>query len=208
MSRSIAPPDPLRPPLHRVSAGLASAVLLAATAAACTGGDEEPDESGNNSSASPTSAPVEVAVTRVAGTLGGPARTELSEKVTPLLQEYAENALLGTYPRADFSQAFSTFTKGAAKQAAGDADLLTGADFAEAESVFAKKLTAKLSVFAPGGKVAGATARIRFVLDVDGAPVTVAGRLLLTPQQGAWRIFGYDVHRTGVAGTAASEGEG
>jgi len=208
MPRSIAPPDPLRPPLLRVSAGLATAVLLAATAAGCTGDDDEPKEGGTTSDAQQTSASMQVAVTRVAGTLKGSARTALSGKVAPLLQEYVDNALLGDYPRADFAQAFSTFTKGAAKQAAGDADLLTGADFATAESVRAKKLTAKLSVFAPGGKVAGATARIHFVLDVDGAEVTVAGRLLLTPQRGTWRIFGYDVHRSDLAGTAATEGEG
>jgi hypothetical protein len=201
MPRSIAPRRTVRPPSLRASAGLATALLLASTTAACTDDKKADDPTGPD--ASPVSVPLEVSVTRVAGTLGAAARGNLEELVTAPLQEYVDNALLGDYPRTDFVDAYSSFTSGAAAQAERDAALLTGAGFAEAESVTAQQLTARLSVLAPDGKVAGATARIRFVLDVDGQPVTLAGRLVLTREKGEWRIFGYDVHRNDLAGGGA-----
>jgi hypothetical protein len=132
-------------------------------------------------------------VTDVAGTLKPAARSKVAHQVGKSLHEYADDAFLGDYPRADFGTAFASFTPGAARSAQHDRDLLTGAAFQQAESVTATRLTAKVSVLAPRGRVAGATARVRFALDVDGTPVTVTGRLLLTPEKRGWRIFGYDL---------------
>ncbi len=206
MSRSLPPPDTVRPQGLRLLAGLATAVLIASTATACT--DKKANQAEPSTPTPTTAIPVTVKVSRVAGTLKPAARARIARKVATPLQEYVDNALLGDYPRTNFATAFASFTKGAAKQARRDRSLLTGADFAGAQSVTARSLKAKLSVLSPGGKPAGATARVRFVLDVDGQPVKMAGRLLLTQVRGTWRIFGYDLHRNDVAATAAAEGEG
>jgi hypothetical protein len=208
MTGSIAPPDPARSTFVRIAAGLATAVLVAFTSVACTGDEKNPPAPESSTEAAPKSASLEVTVARVAGTLSPAARANAATRLTRTIKEYVDNALLGDYPRSDFASAFSSFTKGAAKQAAGDRDLLTGTAFADADSVTPKKLAAKLSLFAPKGTVAGATARVRFVLDVDGTPVVVAGRLLLTKENGAWRIFGYDLRRDGTPATATTEGQG
>ncbi len=198
-----APPQPgWRSPL-RASVGLVAALVATSALAACTG-DDKKETGGDPPSAPPASAPVQVTVTKVAGTLRMPARTALSQDVAAVLQEYVDEAFLGDFPRADFANAFSTFTPGAAKVADKEAELITGAAYSEAESAGAETLTADLSVLAPRGKPAGVTATVRFVFDYDDDSVTYAGRLLLTPQKGTWRIFGYDLTRDDQA-TGASQ---
>lgn len=185
--------------LARTLTTVALAVGLATTAGACTGGGDEKPESKPTPSSTPA-APVAVTVRidQVAGSLRPAARKRVRAQITAVLQEYAADALLGDYPRSDFGAAFSSFTAGAAREARRDRDLLTGAAFANAQSVEPVALAADLAVLSPHLRPAGATARVRFVLAVDGTKVTLAGRLLLTPGRKAWRIFGYDLHRSDV----------
>ena len=202
MFGSPAPTRRSRPALRRFSGGLATALLLAAGATACTGGDKDEEES--PAGATPEPVAVEVTVDRVSGTLRPKARKKLVAAVGGVLRGYVDSGFLGTYPRTDFGDAFADFTSSAAKDARKDRDLLTGAGFKDAKSVSAESLTARLAVFSPESHPAGATARIRFDLQVDGRPVTVAGRLLLTPVESGWKVFGYDVHRGDVGSTGGN----
>lgn len=198
-------PESIRP-LRRVLAATLTSFVVAGSAAACTSdGDQKDSTPEGTPTASPgtpsaAAATLEVSVARVAGKLKDSRRQKLAEALTGTLQEYLDNAYLGDYPRADFANAFSTFRKGALDKAEKDRDLITGAAYADRESVEAKSLRARLSVFSPAGKAVGVTAQVRFALTFDGAPVVYAGRLLLTPEEGRWRIFGYDLKRNDTAG--------
>jgi hypothetical protein len=59
-------------------------------------------------------------------------------------------------------------------------------------------------VVAAHGRAVGATAKVSLDLRVTEAgrtrPVRVQGRLLLTPTDHGWRIFGYHVASAGVDG--------
>ena len=194
------------PPRGRVNAAVL-AFGLVASLAACTGGDEDDTADDVTPTPTPTAEAVALHVGRlgVRGDLSDRARSRVHEGITTSVEGYLQAALLGDYPRSDFTLA--GFTKGAAQDARRDLDVLTGKAFADAESVTAKALKADVVVLAPEGRPAGATAKIRFALDVDGVPVVVRGRLLLTPDQGTWRIFGYDVS-SNASDVAAAGGEG
>jgi hypothetical protein len=196
MSASIAPSRvPSRRRL-RLLAGLA-AVLLSVSLTACTGGDDKEKGSAPTPQPSPSvaTAKLDVEVARIAGRLPRAKRQRLANTVGATLQRYVDQAFLGEFPRSDFDGAFSTFTRGAAKEAKGDAGLITGAAYSAAESAKAKTLQARLFVLAPRGRSAGATAKVRFTFVYDDTRVTYAGQLLLTPIKGHWRIFGYDLTR-------------
>lgn len=185
------------------------ALLLMASAAACTGGTDpdppEPEEGSRQPTpAGPSSVPMRVEVTHVAGKLGPVRRTALVAAVRRTLSAYVDAAFLaGDYPRSSFAGSFTSFTRGAARQARGDAAQLTNRPLgATTRSVRATRRTAYLSVLAPRQQVAGVTAAVdlEFLVDRDQAPaqrVKVRGRLLLTRDRaGAWKIFGYDVTRS------------
>jgi hypothetical protein len=201
MSSTITPAGTLR----RVAAAAATAAQLAGALTACTHADTKKDAgvAPNPPEATASTATLNVKVARVAGTLRKPARTKLADSVKATLQEYVDDAFLGDYPRSDFADAFSSFTAGAAKQARKDTDLVSAAPYKASQAVDAQKLAAELTVFSPGGTPAGVTAKVRFGFDVDGTPVTYAGRLLLTKEKGAWRIFGYDLRRNDQASGAS-----
>ncbi|MFT4010831.1 MAG: hypothetical protein QM655_12415 [Nocardioidaceae bacterium] len=194
MSSSTAPTG-LRARRHRVVARHAVSVLALATAlgvlAGCGGGDDDKKPAAEGSEA----ATWQIKITDVAGRLPNAARTKLADQAETTLQAYVADALVASPPAAD---AFAAFTKGGAKQAEGDRALLTSEGFTGADQIVPTKLTADLSVLAPHAKPAGATARVDIGLDVDGKPVTVAGKLLLTPTAAGWKIFGYDLQREGV----------
>jgi hypothetical protein len=156
-----------------------------------------------------------VAVTRVSGKLTEDDRTALAANVRRVLTAYVDAAFLaGRYPRSDFTDAFTTFTTGAARTARRDRDLLTNERFgASTESVRAVRRTAYLSVLAPSEVAAGVTARVDLDLVVRRSTgpserVRLQGRLLLTrdPDNGhnGWSIFGYDVSRSDTPLRSAS----
>lgn len=201
-----------KPPSRRVSRGVALGLVglvLAATAVGCTGGDDESTEepTPTTTPTEPAVVPLSVSVQKVAGELTRKSRQRVVRGIEETLQAYLDGAFLGDYPRSG-EFALARFTPGAQKAATRDLDLLTGRRFRDAEDVSARQLKAQLSVLSPGGRPAGATARIRFALDVDGTPVTVRGRLMLTPREGTWRIFGYDIssNASDVKATTGEEG--
>jgi hypothetical protein len=196
----------------RLLTGLLAGLLLMASATACTGdtGREEPREpaagasSPSSTPVGPPSAPMRVQVTHVAGRLGPARRAALAAAVRRTLSAYVDAAFLaGDYPRSSFAGSFTSFTRGAARQARGDLALLTNQSLGPTtRSVRATRRTAYLSVLSPRQHVAGVTAAVDLVFRVErGAAraqrVEVRGRLLLTrDRSGAWRIFGYDVARS------------
>jgi hypothetical protein len=156
------------------------------------------------------SAPIEVSVTHVAGRLRASDRAAVVGRVRRVLTTYAGQAFLGgPYPRTDFSDSFGAFTAGAARDARRDQALLTNADLgATTRSVRLSRATAYLSVLAPRRHAAGASAAVDWVFAVDRGDrsperVHLQGRLLLTKEKGAWRIFGYDVHRSSTRGSGS-----
>jgi hypothetical protein len=184
-------------------------VVLATGLAACTHHGKpsaKPSRSPSASSApaAPASVPMQVRVTRVLGRLPHGAEPALEANVGKTISAYLDDAFLGgSYPRSDFSDAFASFTKGAADQARGDRTLLTNASYgASTTAVRATRRSAYLSVLAPNRVAAGVTARVDLVLRVDrgdqpAEQVHLTGRLLLTrDSHNAWVIFGYELARS------------
>jgi hypothetical protein len=180
------------------------ALLGAGLAAGCTGDDPESTDDG-------TQRPValEVRIASCAGRADEDARSALESGIGDTLSSYVVAGFLGDYPREDFVSSFEVFTSGAARDAAGDIDVLTAADYQDAERVDATRLRARISCLAPGGKVTGATAHVEldFAADEGGpepTPFTLSGRFLLVPGPRGWSVFGYDVARDDLDRAASS----
>ena len=198
-------------PLRRAVAGVACAALLAGTGA-CTGDSDQPApaesplpdaSTGAASTLDAKPVPMKARVVRVGGDLSKGDRAALERAVGRTVGAYFDDAYLGgTYPRENFSKAFSTFTDGAAQRAHRDRAFLTNATLGRStQAVVPRRKQAWLSALSPRKAVAGVTAQIRlaYVADREDAQdirVTISGRLLLTRSKaGRWRIFGYDVSR-------------
>ncbi len=124
---SVAAPD--RSGGSTVGAGLrafAAAVLLAGALTACN--DDSPPDSRPGDGAA-----LEVKLASGTDGLDAQERSEVQNAVTDVLSKYVVDGFLGDYPREDFVQSFDSFTSGAARGAARDIDLLTGARFAESD---------------------------------------------------------------------------
>lgn len=197
------------PQLRRVVTCLVCAAVLTGSTG-CTGDSEEAQDPPAKPSAAPAppSAPMTVKVATVSGRLAKPARSAVRHTVVKPVAAYIDAAFLGNYPRTDFDDAFDSFSDGAAHTARRDRDLLTNFDLgASTVSVGMEQRQLLLSVLAPNGSAAGATARIRVVYVVDQGEagetrVTIAGRLLLSAKRsGEWEIFGYDLARSAVPTT-------
>jgi hypothetical protein len=176
---------------------------LVAGLAGCDSGDDI-GESGEGGDGSPSSshgadAPGVKTVTTIQHGEGldpaGQARA--IEHVTAAIDPWFDEAFLGTFPRSDFSSAFTTFTEGAAADAQRDLALLSNAGLADQiDSATATNRRVRLDVFAPDGRPRGVTAN--FVLDFDTTGdveqhLRVHGSLFLTRVKHTWKVFGYDV---------------
>ena len=196
---------------------LAGAVLATALVGAtgCTGasdrstgpvpGPSRVSPTAEPSRSRPPSVPVRARVTRVAGRLAARDRTRLAVQVGRTVAAYTDAAFLtGSYPRSAFGTSFGAFTDEAGVSARRSVALLTNQPLGDTtRSVRATRRTAYLSVLAPAGRVSGVTAAVDLVFRVDRVEaadrrVRLTGRLLLTQDRsGRWRIFGYDVARSG-----------
>jgi hypothetical protein len=160
---------------------------------ACTGGDKPPPPDQHSDHVA-----LELSMGPGADQLSSDARDQLQNDVASVLSTYVVDAFLGDYPRDDFVNALGTFTTGVVDDAAAHLDLVTGAGFGtDVQDVAATKLSATISTFAPKGKVVGATAVVDFAFDVTAngktSESTRRGRLMLTPEDGTWKIFGFDL---------------
>lgn len=194
-----------RSPSRRLAAVLLPTVGWALPLAGCT---DEPDrpEPGRPQVA------LEIELVKGVADLGPEARDELQTAIGDVLSSYVVAGFLGDYPRDDFVRSLDSFTPDAARSAAEDLDLLTGADFAAADDVVATSLVARISAFAPEGQAEGASAQVAFDFEVtddgEASEVTLEGRLMLTPENDAWRIFGYDVTLDEVPAEGPGDGVG
>lgn len=207
---------PTYPARHRLGAALTVAVLLAGLTA-CTDEAEPPTPAASPQPSSSTGAPatleakpvpIDVAVGTVVGSrLKKGQRSAIVRTVSRTLSGYLDAAYFeGEWPRRDVSAAWRYFTQGAVGQARRDSDLLSNAGLdGSTEAVVARRKWVRLDLFTPRDPIAGMTARMHLVFDVERGErpaqrVTVSGRLLLTRvPSGAWRIFGYDVSRSAEA---------
>ena len=156
----------------------------------CTG-DSEGDPA-----PSPAPAPLEISLEEAADELSPQARDDLQTEVGDALSAYVVDAFLGDYPRDDFvEKALDSFSTSVAAKAATDLDVITGAGFGEVDEVSAKKLLAHISPMVRGDRTDGASVRVAFDFETvrDGEPSEqqLTGRLMLTPEGDAWKIFGY-----------------
>jgi hypothetical protein len=198
-------------PVRRAFAS-ALCLLLAVTISACTG-DSDPDgrspqpppaSKGAATTLEPKPVPATVRVTRVSGKLRPKAREVLADNIRKVVIGYFDDAFIGgDHPRSDFSNAFRTFSPGAARQADRNRDLLTNRVLGPSTvEVIPKRQTAYLSVLAPYKVAAGVTARVHldFLAERGDQPdkrVEVRGRLILTRTgSGGWQIFGFDLSRS------------
>lgn len=144
--------------------------------------------------------PVETAtrIHRVFGRLSEPRRKAVRRQVGAVVDRWWEAAYLGgTYPRSSFPRAFPGFTAGAEKRARADKALMTNQTRGpHVDSVSARHRQVSLDILATGRRARAVTARVVLRFHTEGArggTTVVRGRLFLTHQRGAWRVFGYDV---------------
>jgi len=175
------------------------AVLLLAGAVGCDSGDDV----GGSSDAAPggqeSDAPgVDTVITIEHGEgMDASRQAKVLAGVTAVIDPWFDEAFLGEFPRSDFSEAFTAFTKDAAADAQRDLDLLSSSGIADQiDSATATNRRVRLDVFAPDGHPRGVTAN--FVLDYDTSgeleeQLRVHGALYLAKDKGEWKVFGYDV---------------
>jgi hypothetical protein len=124
-------------------------------------------------------------------------RTDVGQAV----DSWLDGGFVGvSYPRTDFSSAFSGFTAKAKHDAQAQQKLMTNWKWRKhIDGVTTTKRRVSLDVLAPHGKAAGVTAHVLLKFTTSGQAekkVTVTGRLFLTRDaKGAWQIFGYDVSK-------------
>lgn len=188
--------------MRRIMAGAVGLLLASTVLVGCTGDEETPESDGGSSSSSTTRAPVETSasVGAVAGRLGKQQRRQFLRAATATVDEWLDAAYVaGDYPRSDFGKAFPGFTQGAATLARKQPKVMSNAAVGDrVEQVTVKQRKVTVDVLAPGGKPAGATARVVLVVQLDGdveRKDRISGRLMLTPKGKQWKVFGFDMTR-------------
>lgn len=200
-------------PAPRRTTVAATLLVIGGLLAGCSG-DEPPagdtpsptpgasSPTGGDDVAGVEDAALEVRVGAVTGELSKKRRRAVSRQVGRAVDRWYRAAWLGDdYPRGGFGRSsFPGFTDGARRNARRDRRLTTNAALGRRiDEVRAVTRDVRVDLFAPGGRPAGATARVRLVLVTSGDAerrVRVSGRLLLTPGKERWRIFGYDLARS------------
>ncbi|TWH01880.1 hypothetical protein L615_001500000530 [Nocardioides sp. J9] len=197
-------PAPQRPGPRALTRGSAALlVALALVVGGCSGGGDEPDDEGRpeGGATEVTKVPTVRKIGKVRGRLDHKGRVKVARAVSGLVEEWSDRAYGGEYPRTDHTGAFERFTPDARALARKRRGVLTNAGIgADLESVTIVRRTVRVDVAAPRGRLAGATARFRIVLDLVGDDLdrreVVNGRLLVTPTVDGWRVFGFDVRRS------------
>lgn len=200
---------------RRAAGALVLALLL--TTGACT--DEAPDggdppaagASSAPAATGPASAPVVVRTGEVVGRLPAARREGVVQRVGQVVADwYAAAFLDGPWPRSDVRDAFPGFTTGAREAARAERARTSAASLGEGvDAVRAARQRVVVDLLAHGGRVRGATARVLLdYVPLSGADEQVArrvqGRLSLTWDGDAWRVFAYDL----TQGRLARAGEG
>lgn len=135
---------------------------------------------------------------RVFGRLPETRRKAVRRQVGDVVDRWWEASYLGgTYPRSSFPSAFPGFTDAAERRARADKALLTNQTRGpHVDAVTARRRTVSLGILASDRRAEAVTAHVVLKFDSTGAragTTVVRGRLFLTHERGAWRIFGYDL---------------
>ncbi len=190
---------------RRIVAVLATLGVLAVTG--CSGDEESPDPAADptGSLSEPSDAPtLEVEPVTKSGTIVGRLpkkdRARVEKAVSDRAVRFLNAAYLaGDYPRQDFRDAYPGFTGGAAKVARHDRALLTNQPIGDRiDDVTPTGLTVKIDLLAANKRAVAATAHVALGFRTAGdvrKRVRVQGRLLLTKQDGRWKIFAYDLSK-------------
>ena len=181
--------------LRRLAAiAVAGTVAGTVAVAGCSAGDP-PDRTEQSSDA-----PVALRLATVSGAerLDEATRAEVEGEVGRVLSTYVVEAFLGEFPRRQFVASFESFTGGAARDAAGEIDVLTATSASDATGMRATDLDARLSFLTLDGTVHGGSATVHFAFEAtmeDGTvrPLALDGRFLLDHEGDDWAIFGYDL---------------
>jgi hypothetical protein len=195
-------PSPGRTPWARRCAAIA--LVLGLSLSACQSAS---DPSAAPERLSPDDAQVTLAsnaaetttrIHRVFGRLPEPRRKAVRRQVGAVVDRWWEAAYLGgTYPRSSFPSAFPGFTAAAEERARSDKALLTHRVRGPyVDSVTARRREVTLDILATDRQARSVTAHVVLRLRSEGeraGTTVVRGRLFLTRQRGAWRIFGYDL---------------
>jgi len=193
---------------------LGAATLLAGSAvAACTSdGDDKAEEPAESTSTQPTTdaslTPAEFTVKAVSIDSVKPKdRAQLIDALAAPIQTWFNGAFVeGDYPRDSYGAGMASWTRDAARLATRDRNTTTnGALGNDVVRVVPTAQGVQLYVFANKGVPGGATARVRLGLieeksSGDLVRVSVTGTVYLTKDKAAWKIFGYDLHRTEAPG--------
>lgn len=188
---------------------VAAVATLAALSVAGCGGGEEPtpdaDPTPSTTLVEPSAAPtlgVEPVTTSgsIVGRLPRKDRSRVERAVSARAVRFLDAAYLaGTYPRADFRDAYPGFTGGAAKVARADRALLTNQPIGQRiTTVTPTRIGVKVDLLAVDQRAVAATAHLALAFRTEGKfsrQVRVQGRLLLTKRDGRWKIFGYDLSK-------------
>lgn len=196
--------SPRRTARRRTLLAVPASLVLGLALTGCLGGSAEDGSPGAGASATRGSTPdarttldVRATVSRVQGSLSRSQRARLEERTGRLLTDYLSAAFLRQRTGQGYARAFPGFTPGARELALREVDITADGAFALAKDVQPRGAVAFVSVVAPDGRPAGASARVLMKLDVteEGRHrlVQLRGRLLLTPADEGWRIFGYDL---------------
>lgn len=197
------------PAVMRVLTPAAMVLCLAVSATACSGDDSEPAVSVKTLPPSTPAAPADVAsdvrAGKLSGSLSAAARTKVVAEVGGVVDGWIEQAFVaGPWPRA-VSGVWTPFTPEAAALAQKDAAITSGAGYGERVSaVRVTRRDLRVDLLARRGTAHGATVRVAMVLEVtpletpgENRKVWLKGRLLLTPTDAGWKIFGHDLARGG-----------
>ncbi|GAA1128598.1 hypothetical protein GCM10009606_05350 [Nocardioides aquiterrae] len=185
---------------------VAATLGLALAATACSGGgSDDPGDAGPTGPAQATDHPVTTRVTfgKVTGTLAPQVRDRLAQQVGQVVTRWTEAAYLGgDYPRRDFSDSWPGFTAGAQREAHGDRALMSNEDIGDRiDGVVPHRSVVRLDVLAVKKHPVGITAHVFLGFGTTGdleKEVRVKGRLFLTPTDGGWKVFGYDMTKGAV----------
>lgn len=143
----------------------------------------------------------QVVTGKLRGTLTKAGRQAAVHDVAEVVDTWIDQAWVeGPWPR-EVDGVWGTFTPGAARLAEADAAMTSAAGFgSEVEEVRATKRRVKIDLLGRRLEPVGATARISVHLEVrpvdapeETREVRLRGRVMLTPTQDGWKIFGHEL---------------
>lgn len=179
--------------------------LLVALLAGCSegGGSGEAGPELAEPSAAPTLGIEPVSrLGRVTGRLSRKDARTVEERVSRIAVRWLTDAYVGgRYPRQRFGAAFADFSRGARAAARRDLRVMSNADIGKrVEQVTPTKMDVEVDLLAVDRRAVGATAHVLTAFRTAGKAqgrFRVAGRLLLTKEDGRWTVFAYHVSKGG-----------